>query len=300
MTRARAWASPRLVRFQQELLSTSQLSDARVRLTKALRGFDARSLLTTAIEHLRHGAQFAARHAPHPRLKPTLVVLAALLALVAGYAIYCLATLSIGGGLVIEATPSALVVEADNGQAFATRGVFKGEKLSAGDVPADLARAVIAIEDRRFYQHGGIDVRGIMRAAARNIAAGGAREGASTITQQLVRMTYLSPERTLKRKVQEAMVALWLEHQLSKEEILVRYLNTAYFGAGVYGVDAAAKRYFGRKLRPVHEEQQRDGGIRQPADHHCRLAAGRQHGGQGNRQQDRRQELVDVGLDRAD
>ena len=251
MTRARAWASPRLVRFQQELPSTSQLSDARVRLTKALRGFDARSLLTTAIEHLRHGAQFAARHAPHPRLKPTLAVLAALLALVAGYAIYCLATLSIGGGLVIEATPSALVVEADNGQAFATRGVFKGEKLSAGDVPADLARAVIAIEDRRFYQHGGIDVRGIMRAAARNIAAGGAREGASTITQQLVRMTYLSPERTLKRKVQEAMVALWLEHQLSKEEILVRYLNTAYFGAGVYGVDAAAKRYFGKTAKEL-------------------------------------------------
>jgi 1A family penicillin-binding protein len=220
-------------------------------LVKGLRELDARSLLTRAIEHFRRAAQFAARHAPRPRFKPTLAVLAALLALVAGYAVYCLATLPLGGGLVVEATPSALVVEADNGQAFATRGVFKGERLLAGDVPPDLARAVVAIEDRRFYQHGGIDVRGIMRAAARNIAAGGAREGASTITQQLVRMTYLSPERTLKRKVQEAMLAVWLEHQLSKEEILVRYLNTAYFGAGVYGVDAAAKRYFGKTAKEL-------------------------------------------------
>jgi penicillin-binding protein 1A len=251
MTRAWAWASPRLVRFQQELPSAGELSDVGVRLVKGFRELDARSLLTRAIERLRRAAQFAARHIPRPRFKPTLAVLAALLALVAGYAVYCLATLPLGGGLVVEATPSALVVEADNGQAFATRGVFKGERLSAGDVPPDLARAVVAIEDRRFYQHGGIDVRGIMRAALHNLLAGGAREGASTITQQLVRMTYLSPERTLKRKVQEAMLALWLEHQLSKEEILVRYLNTAYFGAGVYGVDAAAKRYFGKTAKEL-------------------------------------------------
>ena len=90
-----------------------------------------------------------------------------------------------------------------------------------------------------------------IRAALHNLAAGAAKEGGSTITQQLVRMTYLSPERTLKRKVQEAMLALWLERQLSKQEILVRYLNTAYFGAGVYGVDAAAKRYFGKETRQL-------------------------------------------------
>lgn len=148
---------------------------------------------------------------------------------------------------MVEATPSALVVEGDNGQVFATRGVFKGEKLPSSDLPSDLASAVIAIEDRRFYEHHGLDIRAMMRAALHDVAAGGAREGGSTITQQLVRMTYLSPERTFKRKVQEAMLALWLESHLPKEEILVRYLNTAYFGAGVYGVGAAAKRYFGKR-----------------------------------------------------
>src|SRR5258708_20107804 len=89
-----------------------------------------------------------------------------------------------------------------------------------------------------------------MRAGLRNLS-GGRREGASTITQQLVRMMYLTPERTLKRKVQEAMLAIWLERQISKDEILVRYLNTAYFGAGVYGVDAAAKRYFGKPAKDL-------------------------------------------------
>ena len=110
--------------------------------------------------------------------------------------------------------------------------MFKGAKLSTGDLPPHLARAVVAIEDRRFYEHGGIDLRGMTRAAWRSLASR-KREGGSTISQQLARMLYLSPERTVKRKVQEAVLALWLERQLGKEQILVRYLNTAYFGAGV-------------------------------------------------------------------
>src|SRR5205807_7451768 len=132
-----------------------------------------------------------------------------------GYLLYCLATLPLDGGLIVEPTPSKLVVEASNGEAFATRGIFKGEKLSPQDVPRHLARAVIAIEDRRFYNHSGVDLRGIMRAAFHNLV--GRREGGSTITQQLVRMLYLSPERTLRRKVQEAMIALWLERRFTKE-----------------------------------------------------------------------------------
>ena len=91
----------------------------------------------------------------------------------------------------------------------------------------------------------------MLRALVRNIRSGAAREGGSTITQQLARMTYLSPERTIKRKVQEAILALWMERRLGKEEILSRYLNTAYFGAGVYGVDAAAKRYFGKTAKEL-------------------------------------------------
>src|SRR5881275_11144 len=87
----------------------------------------------------------------------------------------------------------------------------------------------------------------MMRAAWRNLTGGRGTEGGSTITQQLARLTYLSTERTLRRKVQEIMLALWLESRLSKEEILARYLNTVYFGAGAFGSDAAAKRYFSKK-----------------------------------------------------
>jgi penicillin-binding protein 1A len=143
------------------------------------------------------------------------------------------------------------VVQADGGQVFATRGVFKGEKLSAQELPRNLKDAIIAIEDRHFFAHGGFYLPSLFRAAFRNAMAGATREGGSTITQQLARMTYLSPERTIKRKVQEAIVALRLEHQLSKEEILTRYLNGAYFGAGVYGADAAAKRYFGKPAQEL-------------------------------------------------
>ena len=167
------------------------------------------------------------------------------------YLIYCIATVPSDGGLVIEPTPSALVVEADGGQVFATRGVFKGDKLSSEDVPPNLSRAIIAIEDRHFYDHTGIYLPSLVRAAYRNFLSGSAREGGSTITQQLVRMTYLSQERTIKRKVQEAILTYWIEYQLPKQEILTRYLNTAYFGAGVYGVDAAARRYFGKTAKEL-------------------------------------------------
>ena len=187
-------------------------------------------------------------------LRPIHGILAALafvIFLPVAYVAYCMATLPENGGLVIEPTPSALIVEAPEGQVFATRGVFKGDKLSPQDIPANLSRAIIAIEDRHFYRHGGFYLPSMVRAAIRNIRSGSAREGGSTITQQLARMTYLSPERTIKRKVQEAILAMWMERMLGKEEILSRYLNTAYFGAGVYGVDAAAKRYFGKTAKEL-------------------------------------------------
>jgi penicillin-binding protein 1A len=177
--------------------------------------------------------------------------LASIIILPVGYVAYCMATLPDNGGLVIEPTPSALIVEAGDGQVFASRGVFKGDKLSAQDIPVNLSRAIIAIEDRHFYEHRGFYLPSILRAMVRNIRSGSAREGGSTITQQLARMTYLSPERTIRRKVQEAILALWMERKLGKEEILSRYLNTAYFGAGVYGVDAAAKRYFGKTAKEL-------------------------------------------------
>ncbi|MGE5780292.1 MAG: PBP1A family penicillin-binding protein [Hyphomicrobiales bacterium] len=189
-----------------------------------------------------------------PRLRRIHGIVAALafvIILPVAYVAYCMATLPDNGGLVIEPTPSALIVEAPDGQVFATRGVFKGDKLSPQDIPANLSRAIIAIEDRHFYEHGGFYLPSMVRAAIRNIVFGSVREGGSTITQQLARMTYLSPERTIKRKIQEAILAMWMERTLGKEEILSRYLNTAYFGAGVYGVDAAAKRYFGKTAKEL-------------------------------------------------
>src|SRR6266481_492565 len=203
-------------------------------------------------DHIRSSWRSARARAPHLRRTHVVVgALASIIVLPAGYVVYCMATLPESGGLVIEPTPSALIVEAADGQVFATRGVFKGDKLSAQDIPINLSRAIIAIEDRHFYEHGGFYLPSLLRATVRNILSGSAREGGSTISQQLARMMYLSPDRTIKRKVQEAIFTLWLERHLGKEEILSRYLNTAYFGAGVYGVDAAAKRYFGKPAKDL-------------------------------------------------
>ena len=160
---------------------------------------------------------------------------------------YCAVTVPVSGGRNADEPGPAIVFTAADGQVFAARGAAKGEKVEIDRLPADLVHAVIAIEDRRFYSHHGIDLRGILRAASHDLYGDGGIEGASTITQQLVRMSYLSPERSLRRKVQEVILALWLETRLTKNEIFARYLNTAYFGAGAYGIDAAAQRYFRKK-----------------------------------------------------
>lgn len=218
---------------------------------------------------------------------------AAVLALVATYVLYSLWTLPIDSGLQAEAGQSAMTFEADSGENFANRGVFKGVKLAAADLPPHLAQAIIAIEDRRFYTHGGIDLRGVMRAAWRNAQAGGTREGGSTITQQLARLMFLSQERAMRRKVQEALLALWLESQLSKEEILLRYLNTAYFGAGAYGVDAAAKRYFGKSAKDLSlgESAMLAGLVRAPSQ----LAPTRNFGGARERAELVLQAMAEIG-----
>jgi penicillin-binding protein 1A len=160
---------------------------------------------------------------------------------------YCAYTLPLSRRPGAEPAPAAVVYASASGQPFTARGAYRGDKITADQLPQDLAHAVVAIEDRRFYSHGGIDPRGIARAAWRNLIGHGGLEGGSTITQQLAHLAYLSPERTMHRKVQEAMIALWLESRLDKPEILARYLNEAYFGAGAYGADAAAKRYYGKK-----------------------------------------------------
>ena len=119
------------------------------------------------------------------------------------------------------------------------------------DLPDNLVKAVLATEDRRFFEHFGIDVFGTFRAVQENARAGGVVQGGSSITQQLAKNLFLSNERTLQRKIKEAYLALWLEANLSKREILKLYLDRAYMGGGTFGVGAAADFYFGKKVQDL-------------------------------------------------
>lgn len=154
-------------------------------------------------------------------------------------------------GFATDGRNLSMLLKTAEGETFGSRGRFQGKPIAITELPADLIKAIVAIEDRRFYDHGGFDLRSILRAAWTNAQAGQVREGGSTITQQLAKLMFLSPERTLERKLQEVMLAVWLENRLSKDEILSLYLNKVYFGAGAYGVDAAARRYFGKAAKQL-------------------------------------------------
>lgn len=140
-----------------------------------------------------------------------------------------------------------VVLESFDGEPIVSQGPYRGAYATLDEFPQHLIDAVLVTEDRRFYDHFGIDLRGIGRAFLRNLWAGEVVQGGSTITQQLVKILYLERERTYKRKIQEAVVALWLEARLGKDEILARYLNNIYLGAGATGVPAAARIYFGKE-----------------------------------------------------
>jgi penicillin-binding protein 1A len=146
--------------------------------------------------------------------------------------------------------PSIQIVDA-NGRTLATRGDNGGAVLPLKQLPSYVPKAFIAIEDRRFYEHYGVDPWGIARAAVANILYRGVAQGASTITQQLAKNLFLTQERTIHRKLQEAMLAIWLERKFSKTQILELYLNRVYFGAGAYGIEQAAQRYFGKPAKEM-------------------------------------------------
>jgi penicillin-binding protein 1A len=143
--------------------------------------------------------------------------------------------------------PSVVVMGRDDA-VVATYGELVAPPVALADVPPDLVQAIVATEDRRFFTHGGVDPLGLVRAVVINIRAGTIRQGGSTLTQQLAKNLFLSPARTLRRKVQESLLALWLEAHFSKEQIFTIYFNRVYLGAGAYGFPAAAKRYFDRPL----------------------------------------------------
>jgi len=151
-------------------------------------------------------------------------------------------------GRALEPLPDpAMLIVSSEGRPIARRGAIKEAPVDVTKLNPLTPAAFVAIEDRRFYRHWGIDPRAIGRALVTNLRAGGVRQGGSTLTQQLAKTSFLSADRDMKRKAQEVIIAFWLEGWLTKDEILSRYLSSVYFGDGVYGLRAASRHYFGRR-----------------------------------------------------
>jgi penicillin-binding protein 1A len=153
--------------------------------------------------------------------------------------------------LVVPKRPPTITILGIDGKTLAVRGDMGGAAVPLKALPPYLPKAFVAIEDRRFYQHFGLDPIGLARAVVTNVLHRGVREGGSTLTQQLAKNLFLTQERTLSRKIDEVILALGLEAKYSKDQILELYLNRVYFGAGAYGVEAASQRYFGKSARNV-------------------------------------------------
>lgn len=149
-----------------------------------------------------------------------------------------------------DRAPNIKIVSVDE-KLVANRGMSGGEAVGLHEMSPFIPEAVIAIEDRRFYSHFGVDPIGLARAMVTNVVGGRFSQGGSTITQQLAKNLFLKPDRTLERKVQEVLLAFWLEHKHSKDQILQMYLNRVYFGSGAYGVEAASRRYFSKSAHDV-------------------------------------------------
>jgi penicillin-binding protein 1A len=183
--------------------------------------------------------------APPRRRRRWPLVLYSVTALVFVTLIWLVLTAPLSRALEPLPNPAILMLSAD-GHAIARRGAVKESPVDVAKLNPMIPAAFVAIEDRRFYRHWGIDPRGMARATVANLRGGGVRQGGSTITQQLAKTSFLSGDRTMKRKAQEIIIAFWLEAWLTKQEILSRYLSSVYFGDGVYGLRAAAHHYFNR------------------------------------------------------
>ncbi|MGH6706046.1 MAG: transglycosylase domain-containing protein, partial [Sphingomicrobium sp.] len=160
--------------------------------------------------------------------------------------IWLIVTAPLGRALEPLKDPAMLLLS-EEGRPIARRGAVKDEPVDVTRLDSMTPAAFIAIEDRRFRTHWGIDPRAIGRAMVANARAGGVRQGGSTLTQQLAKTSFLSSDRSYKRKAQEVIIAFWLEGWLTKDEILSRYLSSVYFGDGVYGLRAASRHYFDRE-----------------------------------------------------
>jgi len=202
-------------------------------------------------------AQTGSGEKPQARLfflKPLLVAASILLLIgsvfVASVTIWAIRGMPLADILPALEEPHLAIVTADGGTLY-SHGAYRAGYVALQDLPETLAKAAIAAEDQRFHRHAGIDFRGIARAAMLNVRRGGVSQGGSTITQQLIKILYLGPERTFRRKLQEMVLAIALEDQLGKDRILELYLNSVYFGAGAWGAPAAAEVYFGTPIGEI-------------------------------------------------
>jgi penicillin-binding protein 1A len=150
----------------------------------------------------------------------------------------------------VQRNPSITYLDR-NGALIAVRGSQYAPPIDVDSLPPYVPAAFVAIEDRRFYHHPGFDPIGMLRAMGRNIKAGHVVQGGSTLTQQLAKNLFLTPEQNLRRKVQEIMLAVWLEHRFTKKQILGLYMNRVYFGSGAYGIEAASQRYFDKPAKKL-------------------------------------------------
>ncbi|OWW04987.1 penicillin-binding protein [Rhizobium sp. R72] len=171
---------------------------------------------------------------------------------VAGLVIYYGSRMPSASTWAIPERPPNVKITAVDGSVIANRGTTGGEALALEDMSPYIPEAIVAIEDRRFYSHFGVDPLGLARAFVTNLTTGHMVQGGSTLTQQLAKNLFLSPDRTLERKVQEVLLALWLEQKYTKDQILAMYLNRVFFGSNAYGVEAASRRYFNKSARDVN------------------------------------------------
>jgi penicillin-binding protein 1A len=171
------------------------------------------------------------------------------------------------GSLLSNGPSHDITILDDHERLIARRGLTQGVRVEVSTLPSYVPNAFIAVEDRRFHEHIGLDPIGLMRAAYENMMVGRVVQGGSTLTQQLAKNLFLEPNRTYDRKLQEAMLALYLEYRYSKDQILTLYLNRVYFGAGVYGIEAAAERFFGKRASQLNlpEAAMLAGSVKAPA-----------------------------------
>lgn len=229
---------------------TRQVARLRLSLTAGLARRGARRLGRSRVG--RRLSRALARMSPATRLCVLAPLAAFSMALVAFVSLLVAYTITIPDPLSLrtKASGPAIRVLARDGTVLAERGTAH-DYIPLDLLPQRVIDAVVAVEDRRFWSHWGVDPSGFVRAILVNLRAGRIAQGGSTLTQQLAKNLFLSPERTFGRKVEEVVLAFWLELRLSKVEILELYLNRVYFGGGAYGIEAAAQRYFDKSAREL-------------------------------------------------